>query len=110
MTEEVSDHDEDVAAREIDEIKGMRLVQKTKNSYGSKNKLFVAYLSPKYPTMVLDNRINLDTLTLEAFQSFIVKKQGEGLSFSACSVSQYFLAPSSPWSFAVQSFFIISLF
>lgn len=71
----------------IEEIKAMRLTTNTKRGYESKMRLFGAWLEESYPYMVDDKQIVLDQLTIEAFQEFIVKKQGEeGLSFSACSV------------------------
>lgn len=88
MAEEPSDHDEEVARQEIEAIKGMRLVDRTKRSYASKNKIFKAFLLERFPVMVTAaGDIDLELLTIEEFQMFIVKKQGEErLSFSACSV------------------------
>jgi hypothetical protein len=87
MAQEPSEEDEQQAIAEIEAIKELRLVQRTRNSYDSKNKGFASYLLSSYPHMLLDGKINLDALTLEAFQAFIVKKQSvDKLSFSACSV------------------------
>lgn len=88
MADEPSEHDEDVARQEIEAIKGMRLVDKTKRTYESKNKLFKAFLGEKYPIMMTPSGdIDLELLTIEEFQMFIMKKQREErLSFSACSV------------------------
>lgn len=87
MDEEPSLVEELEALRDIDAIKQLRLVPKTRKSYESKNKIFLGFLRNNYPNMAVGANINLENLTLEAFQAFIVKKQGENrLSFSACSV------------------------
>jgi hypothetical protein len=87
QVEEPSADDEQEALRDIEAIKQMRLVPRTQQSYRSKNTVFRRYLRDHFPDMITDGEIDLDSLTLEAFQSFIVMKQRDDkLSFSACSV------------------------
>jgi len=93
MEEEPSLEAEVVAIADIEAIKDMRLVPKTRKSYVNKNKIFLGFLRRRFPAMVAGDRIDLDTLTLEAFQEFIAKKQSDDrLSFSACSVRHHFRA------------------
>ncbi len=92
--------EESEAADQIAAIKGMRLTDGTKRGYENKNKLFAAYLTENYPTMVEDEQILIEEVSIESFQSFIVQKQRDGLSFSACSVHKpsFPLPCPRPWA------------